>query len=221
MEANILALLAQTPDKDKPDVRPTSGNILDLLQTGFKLESKPSKPRIFTERRFNVVAYGLVNGQVQVDPIPARVIENVGNVTANRWRKTLKKQFYRVDKIEIAGKAHGEELIFTEKEYIEKNVSKFTPGNPEITDKRLGNQRRRAHSKVLQNQTRKNNSTEIRSDANEVQIFSKISGNLVFKGTDEQAVAFMLGKQIKINEHVFYVNDKIYSTLKRMEEREY
>jgi len=205
---NILDILDGKEKRINPNAL-SSGSILDILEKGFKLpDPTPIKPRVFTDRLYNVIAHR-ANGET-------KTFENVTASSAGRLKKSLKREgFYRVDRIEVSSKAHGKELIFTEKNYIEKNVSKFTPGTPTITDNRLKDQRAVSHNKMVLKEAKKNHMTEWRSDEFEIQIFAKADNSLVFKGEETEAVKFLLTKQIKIKDHVFYLNGKIWSALRR------
>lgn len=215
---NILDILSgneKTPEINSNAM--SAGGIRDILQNGLKFpDPKPNK-RVFTDRLYCVIAYRLDrNGNIIKGE--TRTFKNKTASSAGRLRKALKKQgFGRIDRIETSSKAHGKELIFTEKNYIEKNVSKFTPGTPTITDNRLKDQRQIAHKKMELKEAKKNHMTEWRSDTFEIQIFSKVDNNLVFKGEETEAVKFLLTKQIKINEHVFYLNGKIWSAMRRID----
>ena len=213
---NILDILSG--NEKGPDINPnamSSGGILDILQNGIKFPDPKPINRVFTERLYSVIAFRLDRDGNIIEG-ETRTFENKTASSAGRLRKALKKQgFGRIDRIETSSKAHGKELIFTEKNYIEKNVSRFTPGTPTITDNRLKDQRSVAHNKLVLKEARKNHMTEWRSDEFEIQIFAKADNSLVFKGEETEAVKFLLSKQIKINEHVFYLNGKIWSAMRR------
>lgn len=156
-----------------------------------------------------------------------KIVEWVSSRNLAAFRRGLRKEgFYRVDAIEVsstvreAGKTR--KLAF---EQIEPRISSpyHLTGTGEVKSEGLPCEKPfipEVSAKVRQSRVVEHNRVELRRakvnssstvEHNPYKIYNKASGNLVFAGSREECMSFILNNNISISEHVVYMPKKEYA----------
>lgn len=186
-----------------------------------------NRKRNLRARRYDIVGYR-INGVTKNGKKDNRYkdtiteFRNVSARDANSIRAELKKSCYRVDKIEVSSSVRDSDynlnkLVFTEKNYVPR-LEGSVPNSPAMSDNKIKLERNQMHRKNADIMARGNNSTETRSDSGKVMVFDKETGSLVLYGTEEEAAFFILNKKDAFSKYVFYVSEKVFQQLRRIEE---
>jgi hypothetical protein len=181
------------------------------IEAAGKLETLPAKVKadpIFTNRLFQVIVKKNGNIIHSYDDVPMAV--------ATRWRREYRNEGFAVDLIETSTtiSATKKEIAFTEKNYVPALEGRI-PNPVEMSEHRAEQKRIDNHSRLVKKMAQQNKGAK-ETIYEDIKIFEKISGNLVFKGSADECAEWLKARpDFKISEHVAYIPEKQFAELRR------
>lgn len=176
---------------------------------GFEIVEEPKKKAdpTFIGRLFTLIMKK--HGEI------IEIYEDIPMNVATRWRKEFRNQGFAVDMIEthtvIA--ETKKEVVFTPKNYVPALEGRI-PATVEMSEQRALEKRIQNHSNMIKKMARNNKVKE--SVDEKIKIYEKITGNVVFIGSEADCVKWIEARpDFKISEHIAYLPAKVFENLRK------